>query len=236
VLLRRHQLSDSRLKNLVLAFVGLCHRLIIFVRRKTGDCHLSILELANQENIAYRQSRKLECFLNTLAFFCFSHGHRLMSASPGSCGQFNAPDRKAGGDGKNPTPFNFHLTSFHDPLSLTPSCFGKAIKGSTAKQPKWPSSTVYMTPRVPAFVFRDQFLREPEWRTFHKCRDYAAILRGSLVAALWGQWAYHVTSRDLSKKNQIISITSSKPPIPTPIWGPRSSSLRYRPTESEEIE
>jgi hypothetical protein len=109
VLLRRHQLSDSRLKNLVLAFVGLCHRLIIFVRRKTGDCHLSILELANQENIAYRQSRKLECFLNTLAFFCFSHGHRLMSASPGSCGQFNAPDRKAGGDGKNPTPFNFSL-------------------------------------------------------------------------------------------------------------------------------
>jgi hypothetical protein len=58
-LLRRHQLSDSRFKDLVVALVGLCYRLIVFIRREPKDYRFAILELADQEDIAYGQSWKL---------------------------------------------------------------------------------------------------------------------------------------------------------------------------------
>jgi hypothetical protein len=47
-LFRRHQLSDSRFEDLVFTLVGSCNRLIVFVRRKPGNCRFTILELANQ--------------------------------------------------------------------------------------------------------------------------------------------------------------------------------------------
>jgi hypothetical protein len=58
-LLRRHQFSNSRFKDLMITFVGLCNRLIVFVRRKPRDCRFTILELANQQDIADGQAGKL---------------------------------------------------------------------------------------------------------------------------------------------------------------------------------
>jgi len=65
--LRRHQFSDSRFKDLVLALVGLCNRLIVFIGREPGNCRFTILELADQQDIAYGQSWKLVRFLASLA-------------------------------------------------------------------------------------------------------------------------------------------------------------------------
>ena len=57
----------------------------------------------------------------------------------GYAGPFGVPQSR--GDGKNPAPFLSTFHPFHDPLFLTPSCFGKAIMGSTAKHPKGPVRT-----------------------------------------------------------------------------------------------
>jgi hypothetical protein len=65
-LLRRHQFSYSRFKDLVLALVGLCNRLIVFIGREPGNCCFTILELSDQQDIAYGQSWKLVRFLASL--------------------------------------------------------------------------------------------------------------------------------------------------------------------------
>ena len=70
-LLRRHQFSDSWFEDLVLALVGLCNRLIVFIRREPGNCRSTILEFTDQQHIAHAESGKLVRFLATLAVVLF---------------------------------------------------------------------------------------------------------------------------------------------------------------------
>src|ERR1017187_2829914 len=59
-LLRRHQFGDSRFEDLLIALVGLCNRLIVFIGREPSNCRFTVLELANQQDIAYGQSRTVK--------------------------------------------------------------------------------------------------------------------------------------------------------------------------------
>jgi hypothetical protein len=71
---RRHQFSDSRFKDLVLALVGSCNGLIVFIRSETGNCCFTILELADQQDIANGEFWKLVRFLASLAVAVREHG------------------------------------------------------------------------------------------------------------------------------------------------------------------
>jgi len=51
--LLRHQFSYPRIKDLLVAFVGLRNRLIVFIRTESGNCCFTILELSDQQDIAY---------------------------------------------------------------------------------------------------------------------------------------------------------------------------------------
>jgi hypothetical protein len=62
-LLRRHQFSDSRFEYLLIALVGLCNRLVVFIGREPSNCRFTVLALANEQDIAYGQSWKLVRFL-----------------------------------------------------------------------------------------------------------------------------------------------------------------------------
>jgi hypothetical protein len=75
LLLRRHQFSDSRFEDLMLALIGLCNGLIVFIAREPRNCRFAILEFANQQDIAYRKSWKLVGLHVGLALILLSHGN-----------------------------------------------------------------------------------------------------------------------------------------------------------------
>ena len=65
-LLGGHEFSYPRFKDLLVALVGLRNRLIVFIRREPGNCCFTILELSDQQDIAYGESWKLIGFLASL--------------------------------------------------------------------------------------------------------------------------------------------------------------------------
>lgn len=58
----------------MLALVGLCNRLIIFIGREPGNYRFAILEFSDQQDIAYGQFGKLVRFLASLGIVLLSHG------------------------------------------------------------------------------------------------------------------------------------------------------------------
>jgi hypothetical protein len=74
-LLRRHQFSDSRFKDLVLAFVALCNRLIVFIRRETDHT-----VMAEDSFVALAGDR---------CFFCYADVVQLVAVSGITSGTFS---------------------------------------------------------------------------------------------------------------------------------------------------
>ena len=53
----RHQFGDSRFKDLVLALVGLCNRLIVFIRREPDNYRFTIRAYLVVANVSHADTR-----------------------------------------------------------------------------------------------------------------------------------------------------------------------------------
>jgi hypothetical protein len=76
---RRHQFSDSWVKDLVLALVGLCNGLIVFIRSETGYCRIAILELASSRTSPTASLGSSYAFLRVLRLSCSNMAFELVS-------------------------------------------------------------------------------------------------------------------------------------------------------------
>jgi hypothetical protein len=71
---RGHQFSDSGLEDLLIALVGLCNGLIVFIGREPGNCRFTVFELANQQDIPYGKSWELVRCIGSLTVALLWHG------------------------------------------------------------------------------------------------------------------------------------------------------------------